>query len=194
MAKVGKPLILGLLFTALLVQGAAAGGIFDFLFGSPAEPAQTPVPVVTGAAQTVATDLSGVVTLLQSILASVTRIEQKMPPASSSIQTGNMMLYDNTGNLEANADQASAVVALPAGECDIGVYAQNRLYVTVEEMKDYTGSKYTRNTQTCIDSYLCRKTVRLDDQFPFIYIYFRDSDETRALVDRVFLSYRCRPL
>ncbi|MDD1652569.1 MAG: hypothetical protein LUO86_06015 [Methanomicrobiales archaeon] len=194
MATAGKILVLGLLFTGLLVQGVAAGGIFDFLFGKPAEPAATPAPVVTGAAQTVTTDFSGVVSLLQSILASVTRIEQEMPPASSSIQTGNIMLYDNTGNIGANADQASAVVSLPAGECDIGVYAQNRMYVTVEEMKDYTSSKYTRNLQTCVDSYLCRKTVRPDDDFPFIYIYFRDSDTTRALVDRVFLAYRCRAI
>jgi hypothetical protein len=194
MANVGKILILGVLFSLLLVQGAAAGGIFDFLFGKPAEPAATPAPVVTSAVQTVATDFSGVITLLQSILASVTRIEQKMPPASSSVQTGNIMLYDNTGNIGANADQASAVVALPPGECTIGVYAQNRMYVTVEEMKDYTTTKYTRNLQTCVDSYLCRVVVRPDDQFPFIYIYFRDSDTTKALVDRVFLAYRCRAI
>lgn len=192
MAKVGKTLVLGLLFTVLLVQGAAAGGIFDFLFGTRAEPAQTPAPVVTGAAQTVATDFSGVVTLLQNILASVTRIEQKMPPASSSIQTGSMMLYDNTGNIEANADQASAVIALPAGTCDVGVYAQNPLYVTMEEMKDYTGTKYTRNEQVCIDSRLCRRTVNLDDSFPFLYVTFRDTDQTKKLVDRVFLAYRCQ--
>jgi hypothetical protein len=192
MAIRGKTVFLGLLFTVMLVQGVAAGGIFDFFFGTP-QPTPTPTPTisVTGPAQAVTTDLSGVVTLLQSILASVTRIEKVMPAVSGAIQTGNVMLYDNTGNIEANADQGSAVVALPPGECDVGVYAQNPLYVTMEEMKDYTGSKYTRNEQVCIDSRLCRRTVTLDDSFPFLYISFRDTDETKHLVDRVYLAYRC---
>jgi len=186
--------LLCVLCSVLLVQGAAAGGIFDFLFGSPAQPApSTSTPAVSGPAQPVTTDLSGVITLLQSILASVTRLEQKMPAAAGAIQTGNIMLYDNTGNVEANADQASAVVALPPGECDVGVYAQNHMYVTLEEMKDYTSDKYTRNKQVCIDSYLCRKIVQLDAEFPFLYIYFRDTNDQKSLVDRVFLAYRCRP-
>jgi hypothetical protein len=190
MAINGKTGLLGLLFVMLLVQGVAAGGIFDFFFGTPS-PTPAPTPSVNGPAQAATTDLSGVITLLQSILASVTRIEKGMPAASSSIQTGNIMLYDNTGNVEANADQASAVVALPPGECDIGIYAQVPLYVTMEEMKDYSGSKYTRNEQVCIDSRLCRRTVNLDSSFPFLYIFFRDTDTTRSLVDRVFLAYRC---
>ena len=87
---------------------------------------------------------------------------------------------------------ASAVIALPGGTCDVGVYAQNPLYVTMEEMKDYTGTKYTRNEQVCIDSRLCRRTVNLDDSFPFLYVTFRDTDQTKKLVDRVFLAYRCQ--
>ena len=184
--------------SVLLVQGAAAGGIFDFLFGSPAQPApSTSTPAVSGPAQPVTTDLSGVITLLQSILASVTRLEQKMPAAAGAIQTGNIMLYDNTGNVEANADQASAVVALPPGECDVGVYAQTSLYVSMEELKDWTGTKYARGEETnkkvCIESRLCRRTVYLDAEFPFLYIYFRDTNDQKSLVDRVFLAYRCRP-
>lgn len=193
MAINGKIGLLGLLFVVLLVQGVAAGGIFDFFFGTPAEPTPTTTPMGSGSALAATTDLSGVITLLQSILASVTRIEKGMPATSSSIQTGNIMLYDNTGNVEANADQASAVVALPPGECDIGIYAQVPLYVTMEEMKDFSGSKYTRNEQVCIDSRLCRRTVNLDSSFPFLYIFFRDTDTTRSLVDRVFLAYRCTP-
>ncbi|MDD1656820.1 MAG: hypothetical protein LUO87_05540 [Methanomicrobiales archaeon] len=191
MAIIGKKGLLGLLFVVLLVQGVAAGGIFDFFFGTP-QPTPTPTPPVSGAAPPVTTDLSGLITVLQNILASVTRIEQGMPAVSGIIQTGNIMLYDNTGHLEANADQASAVVALPPGECDVGVYAQNPLYVTMEEMRDYTGSKYTRNEKVCIDSRLCRRTVNLDASFPFLYISFRDTDQTKSLVDRVFLAYRCR--
>jgi len=183
--------LLCLLCSVLLVEGAAAGGIFDFLFGSPAQPTPS-TPAVSGPSQPVTTDLSGVITLLQSILASVTRIEKGMPAVSGAIQTGNIMLYDNTGNVEANADQTSAVVALPPGECDVGIYAQNRLYTTMEEMKDYTSDKYTRNKQVCIDSYLCRKTVQLDADFPFLFIYVRDTNDQKSLVDRVYLAYRCK--
>ncbi|MDD1653388.1 MAG: hypothetical protein LUQ64_02465 [Methanomicrobiales archaeon] len=191
MAIIGKTGLLGLLLAVLLVQGVAAGGIFDFFFGTPQPTPATTASPVSGPVQTVTTDFSGVITLLQNILSTVTRIEEQMPTGANVVQTGNIMLYDNTGNLEANADQTSAVVALPLGECDIGIYAQNPMYVTIEEMKDYTGSKYSRNEQACIDSRLCRRTVNLDASFPFLYIYVRDTDPTKSLVDRVFLAYRC---
>ena len=66
------------------------------------------------------------------------------------------------------------------------------MYITVEELKDYESTLYTRNYQTCSDVYLCRKTVALDSDFSYLYVTAKPYDYTKSL-PRLTLSYRCNP-
>lgn len=187
-----KILIIILCATILLVPPASAGYL-DFIFGTPAP---TPAPVSTGGGATAGQvaaanpDLGTIISLLQTINDRVSLVAENTRPQGKGILSGNIVLFDSMGNTGNAIQSGSAVVALPSGTCDIALYSPVKMRSIVEEMKDYTTDKYSRNHQACIDSYLCRKTVSTDESFSFLYIEYTASRSAESL-SRVTLSYRC---
>ena len=185
-ARFQKILILSLCGALLFIAGCATTG--------PSGGA-VPTPTAGGPTSQVAAanpDLGTIVALLRTMNDQVSLVAENTRPQGKGILSGNIVLFDSSGN-GANAIQSgSAVAAIPQGSCDIALYSGVRMRTIVEEMKDYasTNNKYSRNRQACIDTYLCRKTVSTDDSFSFLYFEFTASD-TAAPLSRVTLSYRC---
>jgi len=191
--RFAKILILVLCGTLLLVPPASAG-FFDFLFGTPAP---TPAPVVSpggGTTTQVAAatpDLANIESLLQTINNQLTLIAENTHQPGKPPVTGNLVLFDTSGNLASTITNGTSVVALPQGACDIAVYGNSiSMYITVEELKDYESTKITRNLQSCVDDYLCRRTVTLDSDFSYLYLTYKPYNPTDRL-DRITLSYWC---
>ena len=137
-------------------------------------------------------DLGTVAGLLQTISDQLTVIGENTQPTLKGIVTGNIILFDTSGNTASTITNGSAVIALPRGTCDIAVYGnQQRMYITLEEMKDYGSVKYSRDYQACADVYICRKTVTLDDDFAFLFVTYKPYDDKYRL-SLVTLGYRCR--
>jgi hypothetical protein len=192
-ARFKKILILGFCGAFLLAVPASAS-FLDFIFGTPAP---TPAPVVSsgGGAPTQVTamspDLAIIESLLRSISDQVSLIAENTRPQLKAPVTGNIVLFDTAGDLSHTVTNGTYVVALPEGSCDIAVYGDSLLmYITVEELKDYQSSRYSRNYQTCVDVYLCRRTVTLDDDYSYLYITAKPYDYRNQLT-RITLSYRC---
>ncbi len=155
--------------------------------------ATTPTVRATQAPVT-GTDLGTVISLLRGISDQVALVAENTRPEGRGTVTGNIILFDTAGNTANTITDGSSILALPLGSCDIAVYGYGtRIFTTVEEMKDYTSTKYSRNSQACADSYLCRKTITLDDNYSYLYITYKPYDSTKRLT-QVTLSYRCKPL
>ena len=138
-------------------------------------------------------DLGTIITLLRTINDQVSLVAENTRPPGKGIVTGNIALFDNGGDTANTITDGTSVIALPQGSCDIAVYGDSlQTFITVEEMKDYTSTKYSRNYQACAGVYLCRKTVALDDDFSYLYLTYKPYDSTKRLTG-VTLSYRCKP-
>jgi hypothetical protein len=156
--------------------------------------APTPAGGTTGQAPASTTDLGTITSLLRGISDQVALVAENTRPEGRGTVTGNIILFDTAGNTANTITDGSSVLALPLGSCDIAVYGYGaRIFTTVEEMKDYTSTKYSRNSQACSDSYLCRKTITLDNDYSYLYITYKPYDSTKRLT-QVTLSYRCKPL
>jgi hypothetical protein len=181
---------------ALLLVVPASAGFLDFIFGTPA-PTSTPVVPSGGGATTqiaaVSPDLAIIESLLRTINDQVSLIAENTRPLMGQLATGNIVLFDTGGDLSRTVTNGTYMVALPQGSCDIAVYGDSlKLFVTVEELKDYQSTKYSRNYQACADMYLCRKTVALDDDYSYLFITAKPFNPVYRLT-RVTLSYRCTP-
>ena len=138
-------------------------------------------------------DLGTIVALLRTINDQVSLVAENTRPAGKGILTGNIELFDNGGDIANTITDGTSVVALPQGSCDIAVYGDGmRTFITVEEMKDYTSVKYSRDYQACADVYICRKTVNLDDDYSYLFLTYKPYDSTKRLT-QITLSYRCQP-
>jgi hypothetical protein len=160
---------------------------------APSETAPTPT-AGGGTPQAAASpDLGTIVALLRTINDQTSLIAENTRPPGKGIVTGNMVLFDNQGDPANSITDGTSVVALPQGSCDIAVYgASMRTFITVEEMKDYTSVKYSRDYQACADVYICRKTVNLDDDYSYLFLTYKPYDSTKRLT-QITLSYRCQP-
>jgi hypothetical protein len=160
----------------------------------PGGAAPTQTVAQAGQVSAVSTDLATIISLLQTTNAELTLIAENTHPPGKGIVTGNLVLLDTEGNMADTITNGTSVVALPQGTCDIALYGNSvQMYVTVEEMKDYQSDVYTRNRQSCIDVYLCRKTVTLDGDFSYVYLTYKPYTSQYRL-DRITLSYRCNPV
>jgi hypothetical protein len=182
--RIAKILICVLCGAFLLIAGcttAAPSG----------EAATTPTARATQAPVT-GSDLGTVIGLLQTITGQLTVIEENTQPVLKGIVTGNIILFDDQGDPANAIAYGSSMIALPQGTCDVAVYAsQVKEYITLEEMKDYSSTKYSRNSQACADVYLCRKTVTLDKDFSYLYVTYKPYVSTNRLA-QVSLSYWCK--
>jgi len=139
-------------------------------------------------------DLATIESLLQTANSQLSLIAENTHPPGKGIVTGNLVLFDTEGNLANTITNGTSVVALPQGSCDIALYGNSvTMYATVAEMKDYQSDVLTRNTQYCIDIYLCWRTVTLDGDYSYVYLTYKPYDP-RYQLDRVTLSYRCNPV
>jgi len=186
-ARFEKIVILVLCGALLLIAGCAtpapSGGAV-----------QTPAGGTTTQVSTSTPDLGTITALLRTINDQVSLVAENTRPPGKGIVTGNIILFDATGNTANPITDGTSIIALPQGSCDIAVYGYaTRMFITVEEMKDYTSIKYSRNYQACADVYLCRKTIALDDDFSYLYLTYKPYDSTKRLT-QVTLSYRCTPL
>ena len=162
-------------------------------------PAPTQAPVA-GQAATSVTDLGGVTDLLRNIDTQLSTIAANTrPTVSGGTVTGNIVLFDDQGNAANSVATGTSLVTLPTGKCDVAIFSRTAvgLYVTLEEEKnmDRGGGpdrRYYRNRQTpCYNYPMCRATVQLDDDYPFLYIEYRAYSPGDTL-NRVTLSYRCK--
>jgi hypothetical protein len=186
-ARFRNVLILFLCGALLLIAGCAttapSGG-------------EGPTPTAGGPTSQVAAnpDLGTIIALLRTINDQVSLVAENTRPPGKGIVTGNIVLFDTAGNPANTITDGTSVVALPQGSCDIAVYGYGlKMFITVEEIKDYTSTKYSRDYQACADVYLCRKTIALDDDFSYLYLTYKPYDSTKPLT-QVTLSYRCTPL
>jgi hypothetical protein len=139
-------------------------------------------------------DLGTIITLLRTISDQVSLVAENTRPPGKGIVTGNIALFDNGGDTANTITDGTSVIALPQGSCDIAVFGDSlQTFITIEEMKDYGSTKYSRNYQACAGVYLCRRTVTLDDDFSYLYLTYKPYDSTKRLTG-VTLSYRCKPL
>jgi len=194
--RFAKIVILVLCGAFLLVLPASAG-FLDFIFGTPA-PTQAPVSTgggtTTGQVAAANPDLGTIIALLRTLSDQVSLVAENTRPPGRGIVTGNIVLFDNGGDTANTIAAGTSVIALPQGSCDVAVYgASMRMFITLEEMKDYTSKIYSRNYQACADIYICRKTVALDDDYSYLYLTYKAYDSTKRLT-QVTLSYRCNPL
>jgi hypothetical protein len=139
---------------------------------------------------TSAADLVTVTALLRTINDQVSLVAENTRPEMKDLATGTIVLFDSAGNSADGTTSGSAVVTLPRGKCTIGVYSGKTMTTTVEELNDIGREREYRNRQPCVDDMFCRKTVTLDDSYPFLYVEFRPSQSSGSLT-RVTLSYRC---
>jgi hypothetical protein len=185
-ARFGKILIFILCGALLLIAGCTttppAGG------GGPTAAATTSAPAASNP------DIGTVISLMRTMNDEISVIADNTRPAAGATATGNIVLFDDMGNTANAVKEMTSVVVLPQKTCDVAIYADGVLmFTTVEEMKDYSSgqnAKYTRNSQSCFDVYLCRRMVTLDSDYPFLYIDFKPYRSTDSF-DRVTLSYRC---
>jgi len=185
-ARFEKVLILFLCGALLLIAGCAtpapSGGAVPTAAGGTTTQVSTSTP-----------DLGTITALLRTISDQVSLVAENTRPPGKGIVTGNMALFDNGGDTANTITDGTSVIALPQGSCDIAVYGDSlRMFITVEEMKDYTSRIYSRNYQACADIYICRKTVTLDDDYSYLYLTYKPYDSTKRLTG-VTLSYRCKP-
>ncbi|HTY52489.1 MAG TPA: hypothetical protein VMB35_04795 [Methanomicrobiales archaeon] len=182
-ARLGKVLILFLCGTLLFIAGCAT---------TPPPPAVTPTP--TGASQQVTpanTDMGTIIALLRSIDDQVNLVATNTKPQAGAAAFGNIVLFDYGGNTANTITNGSSVIALPQGTCDIAVYGDSvRMFITAEELKDYSSVRYNRNYQACADVYVCRRTVTLNSDFAYLFLTYKPYIDTYRLT-RVTLSYRC---
>jgi hypothetical protein len=183
-ARITKILIFILCGLILLIAGctttAPSGGA-----------APTPTGGVgTTQAGTSAADLGTVISLLQTMNERVSLVAENTRPVAMGLAAGNIVLFDSAGNTASGTTSGSAVVTLPRGKCVIGVYSGKTMTTTVEELNDIGREREYRNRQPCVDDMFCKKTVTLDDSYPFLYVEFRPSQSSDILT-RVTLSYRC---
>ena len=185
-ARFPKILILILCGALLLIAGctttAPSGGAVP-----------TPAGGTTTQVSTSTPDLGTITALLRTISDQVSLVAENTRPPGKGIVTGNMALFDNGGDTANTITDGTSVIALPQGSCDIAVYGDSmRMFITVEEMKDYTSVKYSRTYQACADVYICRKTVTLDNDYSYLFLTYKPYDSTKRLTG-VTLSYRCQP-
>jgi len=157
-----------------------------------AAPTPTPGGAATGQAAAAATDLTGVTSLLQAMNDKLTVIAENTRPEGKGIETGNLVLFDDQGNPADAISLGTSLISLPAGTCDVAIYANGiDTFTTMTELKDYVGNSYTRNQQTCIDAIVCRKTVILDNDFSYLYLTYKPYNSNIRL-NQVTLAYRCQ--
>ena len=159
-----------------------------------AAPTPTQGSSTTGQAAASA-DLGGLTTLLKSIDERLSTVVENTRPEGAGIIVGNIVLFDDNGATANAATKGTALLTAPTGKCDIAIFSSATvgLYVTIEEEKDIEIGKehYYRNRQTCINEPMCRRTVQLDDDFPYLYLDYRPYNAGNTL-DRVTLAYRCK--
>jgi len=155
----------------------------------------TPAPRVTAAQALSTADIGSITTLLQSIDERLSTVVENTRPEGAGTTVGNIVLFDDNGAKANAATTGTALLTAPTGRCDIAIYSSATvgLYVTIEEEKDIEIGKehYYRNRQTCINEPMCRRTVQLDDDFPYLYLDYRPYNAGNTL-DRVTLAYRCK--
>jgi len=140
---------------------------------------------------TSATDLGGVTSLLQSMNDRLSLIAENTRPEGKGVLTGNMVLFDNQGDTSNTITNGTALIALPQGKCDIAIYAYGiSTYTTLEEVNDQVAYDFSRNRQACLDTLICRRTVTLDKEYSYLYIYYKPYNPTKTL-SQVTLAYRC---
>jgi len=166
--------------------------------GTTGGPAPTPTvqtSTVTSQQAISSTDLSGLTTLLKSIDERLSTVVENTRPEGAGTVVGNIVLFDDNGARANAATTGTALLTAPTGKCDIAIYSSATvgLYVTIEEERDIEIGKehYYRNRQTCINEPMCRRTVQLDDDFPYLYLDYRPYNAGNTL-DRVTLAYRCK--
>lgn len=186
------------LFGLLILLGLVfAEGLFDFLFGPPSpnasvEPTQ-PQAVNTlssggqGSALT-SNELGQVISILNSILARVQAIDENTKPPAETVVTGNVVLFDTNGNYNFKTTQGNHVIALPPGKCEIAVFAGPKIDAELSEMNSF-GDR--RAEQECNDEWVCRKTVTIDGSYPFLKLFWVETDSKVSDTDRATLAYRC---
>lgn len=186
-ARFPKILILVLCGALLLIAGCTTTAPPGGAVPTPAGGAITQVSTSTP-------DLGTITALLRTINDQVSLVAENTRPPGKGIVTGNIALFDNGGDTANTITDGTSIIALPQGSCDIAVYGDSlQTFITVEEMKDYGSTKYSRNYQACAGVYLCRKTVALDDDFSYLFLTYKPYDSTKRLTG-VTLSYRCNPL
>ena len=146
----------------------------------------------TGQAGAAATDLTAFSSQLQAMNDKLGLIAENTAPQGRALETGNIILFDNSGNLANSISLGTSLITLPQGTCDIAIYADGTpIFTTVEELKSYLTSIYSRNKQSCIDVVVCRNTVTLDSDFSYLYITYKPYNENQRL-SLVTLAYRCK--
>ncbi|MGE5832343.1 MAG: hypothetical protein ACM3X8_05430 [Methanomicrobiales archaeon] len=180
-ARFGKILISILCGALLLIAGCT----------TPAPTGGGTNPVSTTQVQAANPDLGSIIALLRSVDSQVAVIAANTKSGTTGLRTDHVVLFDAQGNAANAITFGSSVVSLPGGSCDIAIFANEvQMFTTIEEIKDYSSTIYSRNKQTCLDVHLCRKTVNLDGDFSYLYVTYkpyRDSDR----LSQVTLSYRC---
>ncbi len=153
-----------------------------------------PTPTAGGTGSQVAAanpDLGTVITLLRSISDQVSLVAENTRPQSNAAMTGNIVLFDSAGDTTHTLSNGAYVVALPQGTCDIAVFGDSQsMFITLEELKDYSSKINSRNYQACAGYYVCRRTVSLDSDYPYLMITAKPYDSTKRMT-RVTLAYRC---
>jgi hypothetical protein len=179
--RIAQILIFILCGAFLLIAGCTA----------PAPEAATTPTVRATQAPATGGDLGTVISLLRTISDEVSLVAENTQPQGKGIATGNLILFDTSGNTANTITNGTSIIALPRGNCDVAVHgSQVRMFTTLEEMKDYGTTKYSRNSQACADVYVCRKTVTLDDEFSYLFVTYKPYDD-RYRLTQVTLSYRC---
>jgi hypothetical protein len=182
--RIAQILIFILCGAFLLIAGCTAPA-------PPGGAAPTPAGGTTGQAPASTTDLGTITSLLRSISEQVALVAENTRPEGTGLLTGNLILFDTSGNTANTITNSTSLIALPRGSCDVAVHgSQVRMFTTIEEMKDYGTTKYSRNSQACADVYVCRKTVTLDDEFSYLFVTYKPYDD-RYRLTQVTLSYRC---
>lgn len=136
--------------------------------------------------ETAPADLGTIVSLLRTMNERVNLVAENTRPEAKDLVAGTIVLFDSADGTMSG----SAVVTLPRGKCTIGVYSGKTMTTTVEELNEIGREREYRNRQPCVEDMFCRKTVTLDDSYPFLYVEFRPSQSSGSLT-RVTLSYRC---
>jgi hypothetical protein len=183
--RFGKILIFVLCGALLLIAGCATTAPSGGAAPTPAAGGPTPQAGASAA------DLGTVISLLRTIDERVSLVAENTRPESKDLTAGNIVLFDSAGSTADGTTSGSAVVTLPRGRCVIGVYSGMTMTTTVEELSEISREREYRNRQPCVDDSFCRKTVTLDDSYPFLYVEFRPSQSSGPLT-RVTLSYRCQ--
>ena len=146
-------------------------------------------PTPTSATQVSASnpDLGTIISLLRTMDERVSLVAENTRPERKDIATGTIVLFDSAGNTASGTTGGSAVVTLPGGRCVVGVFSGMTMTTSVEELNDMGREREYRNRQACVDAMFCRKTVSLDDSYPFLYLEFRPTQSSDTLT-RVSLS------